>query len=111
MTEKTGHFEQGRWVIDEPPKASALPAQDPVEKRLVEATRSVIDSIDDVMNAAHDLMTTPEGQQYIDRTLRDTQVEIQKSLDDILRKARDELEKTKSEIGKAKDEIGRKIRK
>ncbi|WP_321508149.1 hypothetical protein [uncultured Methanoregula sp.] len=92
MTEKPGHFEQGRWVTDKEPPAPQ-PAGDEMDKRLGSATKAVISSIDDVMNVARDLVTTDEGKQYIEKTLSDTQAQIQKSFDEIIGRAKEELEK------------------
>lgn len=92
MTEKKGHFEQGRWVeeIEQP----AVPVNENViDKRLSDATKSVISSIDNVITVTHDLVTTKEGQQYIEKTMKDTQVQVQKSFDGILRQVKAELEK------------------
>jgi hypothetical protein len=36
------------------------------------------------MKVTHDLVTTEEGKQYIEKTLRDTQAQVQKSFDEIL---------------------------
>ena len=98
MTGEKGHFEQGRWIVE-------TPAPDPqnneavIDKRLADATKSVISSIDDVMKVTHDLITTEEGKQYIDKTMKNMQVELQKSFEQIIRRAKDELNK-KTKPGK-----------
>lgn len=94
MTEKKGHFEKGVWVLDsEPvqPKASG----DAIDKRFSEATKAVISSIDTVMGVTHDLIATDEGKQYIEKTLKDAQVQIQQSFDTIISRVKTELENVK----------------
>lgn len=92
MTEIKGHFEKGLWVKDAEP---ACPVPDPnaFDKRFSEATKSVISSIDDVMKVTHDLVTTEEGKQYIEKTLKESQVQVQKSFDDIITRVKTELDK------------------
>ena len=92
MTEKPGHFEQGRWVVE---MESPAPQSNGnvIDKRLSEATKSVISSIDDVMSVARDLVTTEEGKQYIEKTFHETQMQIQKSFDEIISRAKNELDK------------------
>jgi len=92
MTGKNGRFEQGRWVEDSGEKAIP-PESDAIEKRLIEATRSAVASIDDVMCAAHDLVTTREGQQYIEKTVMDAREQVKRSLDDAFSRIRDEMDK------------------
>ena len=92
MTEIKGHFEKGQWVTDKEP---VCPVPDPnaFDKRFSEATKSVISSIDDVMKVTHDLVTTKEGKQYIEKTLKDSQVQVQKSFDEIITRVKDDLDK------------------
>jgi len=92
MTEKKGHFEQGRWVEESEPVAASAD-KNVIDKRFSEATKSVISSIDDVMKVTHELVTTKEGKQYIEKTIRDTQSQIQKSFDDIIGRVKDEVDK------------------
>ena len=93
MTEIKGHFEKGLWVKDaETPLQPADP--NAFDKRFSEATKSVISSIDNVMKVTHDLVATPEGKQYIEKTLKDSQVQIQKSFDEIISRVKDEVQKT-----------------
>jgi len=87
MVEKKGRFERGQWVVNVEPDPTII------DKRLTEATKSVITSIDDVMKFTHDIVTTPEGRQYIEKTLKDTQVHIQKSFDEILTRVKAEVDK------------------
>jgi hypothetical protein len=83
MTEKKGRFEKGVWVEEkEAPVASK--GGNVIDKRFSEATQSLISSVNDVMKVTHDLVTTEEGKQYIEKTLRDTQAQVQKSFDEIL---------------------------
>lgn len=94
MNEKKGHFEKGVWVLDsEPvlPKAGG----DAIDKRLSEATKAVISSIDTVMGVTHDLVATEEGKQYMEKTIKDARVQIQQSFDAIISRAKAELEKVK----------------
>ena len=92
MTAEKGHFEKGRWVADSEPSATHTNGN-AIEKRFSEATKSVISSIDDVMKVTRDLVTTEEGKQYIEKTIKDTQTQIQKSFDDIYSRAKNELDK------------------
>jgi hypothetical protein len=98
MTEEKGHFEQGRWIVE---TMAPAPQNNEmvIDKRLADATKSVIASIDDVMKVTHDLITTEEGKQYIDKTMKEMQVELQKSFEQIIRRAKDELAK-KAKSGK-----------
>jgi hypothetical protein len=92
MTEIKGHFANGQWVKDtEKPAAPADTAV--IDKRFNEATKAVISSIDDVMKVTHDLVTTEEGKQYIEKTIKETQVQIQKSFDDIITRVKTEVDK------------------
>jgi hypothetical protein len=98
IADEKGHFEQGRWIVD-PVTPTPQINEHVIDKRLADATRSVIASIDDVMKVTHDLITTEEGKQYIDKTMKDMQAELQKSFEQIMRRAKDELEK-KAKKGK-----------
>jgi heme oxygenase len=94
MTSEKGHFEQGRWVVE--PEAPAQQSNgNVIDKRLSDATKSVITSLDDMVKVTHDLITTEEGKQYIDKTMKDMQAELQKSFDQIISRAKAEFEKTK----------------
>ena len=92
MTEKKGHFEKGRWVLESEPPVTQT-GGNVIEKRFSEATKSVISSIDDVMKVTRDLVTTEEGKQYIEKTINDTQTQIQKSFEEIISRVKDELDK------------------
>ena len=99
MTDKPGHFEKGIWVEDIQPAAPQANGE-AIEKRLSEATKAVISSLDNVMNVTHDLVATDEGKQYIETTIKDAQKQIQKSFDAIISRAKTELEKTKAGLDK-----------
>jgi ElaB/YqjD/DUF883 family membrane-anchored ribosome-binding protein len=91
MTEKKGHFEKGLWVAEtEPP---VTPTGGVIDKRFSDATQSLISSVNDVMKVTHDLVTTEEGKQYIEKTLKDTQGQIQKSFDEIISRLKDKMDK------------------
>ena len=92
MTEKKGHFEKGLWVVEIEPPVTQTAGND-IEKRFSEATKAVISSVDDVMKVTRDLVTTEEGKQYIDKTIKDTQTQIQKSFDQIISRVKEELDK------------------
>ena len=83
MTEQKGHFEQGVWVAENEPPVTRT-GENVIDKRFSEATQSLIVSVNDVMKVTHDLVTTEEGKQYIEKTLKDTQAQIQKSFDEII---------------------------
>jgi len=92
MTETNGHFEEGRWVDD---SSSAAARNNPsmMETRISEATASVIKSVEDLANVSHDLVTTEEGKQYLEKTLKDARAEIRKNVDRMIGSARLELRK------------------
>ncbi len=95
MTDKPGHFEQGRWVIDATPSAPppVHKGADAIDKRLFEATRGVRSSVDTMMNVTRDLLTTDEGKQYLEKTIQDTQKDLQRSFDDIISRIKAGLDK------------------
>ena len=99
MTEKKGHFEKGIWVEDRDPSFPHTNA-DTIDKRLSDATKAVISSFDNVMNVTRDLVTTDEGKQYIETTIKNTQKQIQQSFNEIISRAKADLEKTKAELDK-----------
>jgi hypothetical protein len=92
MTEKKGHFEKGLWVEEKQSPATQT-GETVIDKRFSDATKSVISSVDDMMKVTRDLITTEEGKQYIEKTLKDTQTQIQKSFDEIISRVKDELDK------------------
>ena len=91
MTEKKGHFEKGVWVPENEP--SVTHTETLIDKRFSDATQSLISSVNDVMKVTHDLVTTEEGKQYIEKTLKDTQTQIQKSFDEIISRLKDKMDK------------------
>ncbi|MEI8331378.1 MAG: hypothetical protein WCF90_06990 [Methanomicrobiales archaeon] len=92
MTEIKGHFKKGCWVLE---KAPATPKIDEnaLDKRFSDATKSVINSIDDVVKVTRDLVTTEEGKQYIEKTILETQTQMQRSFDDMINRVKSEVEK------------------
>ena len=92
MTEKKGHFENGRWVTENEPSVTQT-SENVIDKRFSEATQAVISSVNDVMNVTHDLITTDEGKQYIEKTIRNTQEQIQKSFDEAVSRVKGKLDK------------------
>jgi hypothetical protein len=108
MTEKPRHVEQG--VLGEERAHSAPQANgDAIDRRLSEATKAVISSIDNVMSLTHDLVATEEGKQYIETTLKDTQKQIQLSFNAIISRVKAELDKTKKDLDKKVAELDKKI--
>ena len=97
MTEEKGHFEKGCWVVESKPTATKLD-ENVIDKRFNEATQAVISSVNDVMKVTHDLVTTKEGKQYIEKTINDTQMQIQKSFDGIIKSVKSELDKNLKNI-------------
>jgi hypothetical protein len=92
MTGNKGHFEKGQWVVESEPSVTPKGGNE-IDKRFTEATKSVIRSVDEVMKVTRDLVTTEEGKQYIEKTIKDTQTQIQKSFDGIISRVKDELDK------------------
>jgi hypothetical protein len=92
MTEQKGHFEQGRWVVESEPLVTQ-PDENVIDKRFSEATKSVISSVDNVMKVTRDLVATEEGKQFIEKTIKDTQTQIQRSFDEIIGRLKNELDK------------------
>jgi hypothetical protein len=95
MTEKKGHFEKGRWIEETEPPVTPT-GGNIIDKRFSDATQSLISSVNDVMNVTHDLVTTEEGKQYIEKTLKDTQAQIQKSFDEIISRLKEKMDKKKT---------------
>jgi hypothetical protein len=109
MSEKAGHFENGIWIEErEPPTPQA--DRDAFEKRLSEATKAVITSIDNVMVVTHDLVNTDEGRQYIEKSIREAERQIQLSLDAIVGRVRAEVERTKAGLEKKAAELEKKVK-
>ena len=93
MTEPKGHFEQGRWVLESEPLVTPM-EENVIDKRFSEATKSVISSVDNVMKVTRDLVATQEGKQYIEKSIRDTQTQLQRFFDEIISHVKNELDKT-----------------
>jgi ElaB/YqjD/DUF883 family membrane-anchored ribosome-binding protein len=91
MTEKKGHFEKGLWV--EEPEAPQK-NEDQIDARIAAATSSVISAMDDAAKVARDLVTTEEGKKHIEKTMKETTIQIQKSFDEVLKRAKSEMDKT-----------------
>jgi DNA anti-recombination protein RmuC len=109
MTEPKGQFKNGVWVKEPEPSAAPVDAS-VIDKRFTEATKSVISSIDDVMKVTHDLVTTEEGKQYIEKTIKDTQTQIQKSFDEIMSRVKTEMGKKVNELNKTVNELDKKVK-
>ncbi len=97
MTEKKGHFEQGIWV-EEKEAPAPKPADRQIEERLTTATKNVISAVDELAKATHDLLATEEGKKHIEKTVKETTDQVQKSFDDMLSRAKAEMEKAKADI-------------
>jgi len=91
MTEKKGHFEKGIWV-EEPAAPEKNEVQ--IDARIEAATRSVIAAIDDAARVTHDLVTTEEGKKHIEKALKESTAQVQKSFDEVLKQAKSEMKKT-----------------
>ena len=92
MAENKGRFEKGQWVVESEPPVIPASGND-IDKRFSEATKGVISSVDEVMKVTHELVTTEEGKQYIEKTIKDTQTQIQRSFDEIINRVKGELDK------------------
>jgi len=97
MTEKKGHFDKGIWVEDKEVPAQQ-PADSKIEERLTNATKNVISAVDELAKATHDLLATEEGKKHIEKAVKETTDQVQKSFDDILAKAKAEMDKAKADI-------------
>jgi len=93
MTETNGHFEKGIWIEGTVP---ATETPDPVDKRLSEATKSLRESIEELVTATFDLFTTDEGKMCMGRTFEEAQAQLRKSYDEIRARAKIELEEVKA---------------
>jgi hypothetical protein len=92
MTGNKGHFEKGQWVAETERPVTQTGGTE-IDKRFAEATKSVIASVDDVMKVTRELVTTEEGKRYIEKTIKDTEMQIQKSFNEIISRVKDELDK------------------
>jgi hypothetical protein len=100
MTEKKGHFEKGLWVED--PVAAPAKEENQIEIRLAAATKSVLVAMDDFAKVTRDLVATEEGKKHIEDTVKETTTKVQKSVDDVLARARAEVDKAKADMEKVK---------
>ncbi len=87
-----GHFVKGEWKKESTPPGKPTD-RTVIDKRLADATKAVISSVDEVMKVTHDIVTTEEGKRYIEKTIKETQVHIQKSFDGIVSRVKEELDK------------------
>jgi len=92
MTGTKGHFEQGRWVEEKEPVPAA--PQTPIDARVSTATTAIIAAMDDIANVTRDLVTSEEGKKYIEKTVKDSTTQVQKSIDDLLARAKADLERS-----------------
>ncbi len=92
MTGTKGHFEKGQWVAENEPSVTKTDEK-VIDKRFSDATQSLLLSLNDMMKVTHDLVTTEEGKQYVEKTLRTTQMQIQKSFDEIISRVKDKMDK------------------
>jgi hypothetical protein len=90
MTDAKGHFEQGRWI--EAPVPAPVITEIPIDGRIGAAKTTMIAAIDDVANVTRDLVTSEEGKKYIEKTLKDTTMQVQRSFDEILSRTKSEIE-------------------
>lgn len=111
MSEMNGHYEHGRWVLDPPPAAEAEPKEtvspDPktgsesrseqaaptVEAQLHQASRSVRKAVNDVMNAGHRLLGTPEGHEQIEQAARKAGEDLERAINGWAESARRALQR------------------
>jgi len=105
MTEKKGHFEKGCWVED--PVAAPAKEESQIDIRLAAATKSVLSAMDDLAKVTHDLVATEEGKKHIENTVKETTVQVRKSFDDILARAKAEVDKAKADMEKAKADMSK----
>lgn len=112
MNETNGHYENGRWVLDPAPAAEAEPepavkpepetraesepasgAAPTIEAQLHEASRSVRKAVDDVMNAGHRLLGTPEGHEQIEQAARKAGEDLERAINGWAEAARRALQR------------------
>ena len=95
MDRTDAHSGQGSRAEDNSPSGTYGNA---MEQRLSEATKAVISSVDAMMAVTHDLVTTEEGRRYIEKAARDAQVQVRKSLDEIVGHVRDEMDRKRKTV-------------
>jgi hypothetical protein len=92
MTDTKGHFVQGRWVVDPAPVSPADAGR--MDARITAATNAVITAMGEMATVTRDLVTSEEGKRYIEKTMKDTTTEVQKSFDEVLARTRAEIDST-----------------
>ena len=94
-TGTNGHFEQGRWVVN--PEPVPQNNDTPIDARISGATNAIVAAVDDFAKVTRDLVTSEEGKKYIEKTMKDTTIEVQRTFDEVLARAKAEIdEKIKS---------------
>ena len=68
--------------------------EDQIDARIAAATRAVISAMDEAAKVTRDLVTTEEGKKHIEKTMKETTAQVQKSFDEILNRAKTEMDKT-----------------
>ncbi|WP_292518700.1 hypothetical protein [Methanoculleus sp.] len=94
MSETEGRFERGRWIPHPPPapeEAEPAPAAPTVEERMHEASESVRKAVNDVMNAGHHLLGTPEGHEHIEQAARKAGEDLERAINAWAESARQAL--------------------
>nr|WP_321352064.1 hypothetical protein [uncultured Methanoregula sp.] len=94
MTGVKGHFEQGRWVEDKELIPAPTVTPTPIDARINSATTAILDAMDDIANVTRDLVTSEEGKKYIEKTVADSTTQVQKSIQDLLARAKSDLERS-----------------
>jgi hypothetical protein len=92
MTNAKGHFEQGRWVEDKESAPSS--PETPIDARISTATTAIIAAMDDIANVTRDLVTSEEGKKYIEKAVAESTTQVQKSIEDLLSRAKSDLERS-----------------
>lgn len=96
MSETEGRFEQGRWVPNPAPapEEEPAPAAPTVDERMQEASQSVRKAVNDVMNAGHHLLGTPEGHEHIQQAARKAGEDLERAINSWAESARQALRRT-----------------
>ncbi|WP_433450158.1 hypothetical protein [Methanoculleus thermophilus] len=76
---------------DPEPVEEEAPAAPTVEERIHEAAESVRKAVNDVMNAGHHLLGTPEGHEHIERTARKAGEDLERAINAWAESARQAL--------------------
>jgi len=93
MSETEGRFERGRWVVDPAPvpEKEPAPAAPTVDEHVHEASSSVRKAVNDVMNAGHHLLGTPEGHERIEQAARKAGEDLERAVNSWAESARQAL--------------------